>query len=546
MLSKQPQDNQSLQAEIFDFVVIGSGFGGSVSSLRLAEKGYRVLVIERGKRFEDADFPKSNWILWNYLWLPALHFYGFLEMSFIKDVVALHGSGVGGGSLVYACVLVEPDEQFYNSNPRWSALADWKAELAPHFTTAKRMLGVTRSPSFFPSDDALRAVAKRMGVEGSYTATDVGIYFDESGSSQDDPFFGGKGPERTGCKYCGGCMVGCRYNAKNTLVKNYLHLAESLGVQVVAETEALDCRSLERDLEHGQLYEITCRKSTGFGPKRTFKIRSRNVVFAAGVMGTLRLLFQCKEQSKSLPRLSPRLGDYVRTNSEALLGAVSDRADANHTWGIAIGSVFQADERTHVETFRFPEGSSFLYRLLGSPLLNSVSDSRKRLVEFMRYAAKYPMRFLDAKLNPSWGRRVAPLLVMQTEDNLMRLQPRKKKVPLFDSGLTSRRDQEKPIEAEIPIAHSVTRMFANEINGEPLGNIVENLFNIPITAHILGGCSIGRTEQEGVVDQFGRVFNYPGLYIADGSLMPANPGLNPSLTITSLAEYVMSKIPAKG
>ena len=305
-------------------------------------------------------------------------------------------------------------------------------------------------------------------------------------------------------------MVGCRYNSKNTLLKNYLYLAEKLGVRIIPETQAIDCWPIERDPDQEHLYQISCQRSTGLGKGRTYRIKSKNVIFAGGVLGTLKLLFHCRDVSGGLARISGRLGEKVRTNSEALLGAVSDRPETDHTWGIAIGSVFQADERTHVETFRFPRGSSFLYRLLGSPLLNSGSNIRKRWLELLRYSARNPIRFLDAKLNPAWGQRVAPLLVMQTEDNLMELRPAKRRIPLLHSGLTSVRDEQKPIEAEIPIAHKVTRLFANEIEGEPLGNIVESLFNVPITAHILGGCSFGAIDQEGVVDQFGRVFNYPG------------------------------------
>lgn len=543
MHSDIDKELNALQDELFDFVIIGSGFGGSVSSLRLAEKGYRVLLLERGKRFGDLDFPRSNWSLWKYLWLPALRFYGFLQLSILKDVVALHGSGVGGGSLVYASVLVEPDENFYN-NLVWDGLANWQTVLAPHFKTAKRMLGVTQSPRFYPSDDALRAVAERMGKEQTFSATDVGIFFDDPGTSVEDPYFNGKGPSRSGCIYCGGCMVGCRHNSKNTLVKNYLYLAERLGVRIVPETEVVDCGLID-EVEEAPIYELLTSRSTGFATNRQYRIRARNIVFSAGVLGTLRLLLHCRDGSKRLPKLSQRLGENVRTNSEAFLGAISNDPESNHTHGVPIGSVFMADSKTHVETFRFPEGSSFLYRLLTSPLLNSGSDSKPRLIEFIRYTLRHPKRFLDSKFNPSWGRKIAPLLVMQTEDNLMKISLSNNRFPLFGTGLDSKRDAEKPVVAEIPIAHEVTHMFAEEINGEPLGNIFENLFDVPLTAHILGGCSFGASAEDGVVNQLGEVFNYRGLYIADGSLMPANPGLNPSLTITALAEHVMSHVPDK-
>ncbi len=513
--------------------------------MRLAQKGYRVLVLERGRRFEDDDFPTTNWDLRKYLWLPALRLFGFLQMSLLPDVLVMHWSGVGGGSLGYANVLVEPDEAIFKA-PAWKRLGDWKDLLEPHFATAKSMLGRTLPPVLSEADELLGDVSKELARGGSYRPTEVGVYFGEAGETRPDPYFGGQGPERTGCILCGGCMVGCRYNAKNTLPKNYLYFAERWGVEIRAESEVTAIEPVAGG-EAKARYRIAYRPSASWFPGPETEVFASNVILAAGVLGTLRLLFRCRDQLGSLPAISQSLGTNVRTNSEALLGVTDERPDANHTVGIAISSVIEADAVTHIEPFRFPEGSSFLYRLLGAPLIDAGNASIvKRIWLLLKETILHPLQFIQAHFVPSWGRRTFGVLVMQTEDNLLRIRPGRGIRTGFRLGLTSDRRVESPVQAEIAIGHEVTRRMAAKIQGAPMGNLLEGALNIPMTAHILGGVPIGRSPEEAVIDMDFQVFNYPGLYVIDGSVLPANPGLNPSLTITAVAEYAMSKIPAAG
>jgi cholesterol oxidase len=534
--------------ESYDFVVIGSGFGGSVSALRLAEKGYRVLVLERGKRFNDGDFPTRNWHLRRYLWLPFLRCFGFQEMTFFKDVLVLHGSGVGGGSLVYANVLMEPSDELFAA-PGWSDLADWKAVLRPHYATAKRMLGVTPNPCLWPADEALRQVAGELGTADSFRPAEVGVFFgepDQAGRLVPDPYFGGKGPARAGCIQCGGCMVGCRFNAKNTLDKNYLYLAEGLGAEIRAEAEVRDVRPLPPNQPDGARYALTYRRSTAPYTARTATVRARDVVVAAGVIGTLRLLFRCRDVTGSLPDLSPRLGERVRTNSEALLGVTSRDDTHNYAEGIAITSVIQSDPITHVEPVRYAEGSSFI-RLLSAPLLDAAADRGPvfRLAGTLLNGLRHPLDFLRAKFTAPWARRTTILLVMQTADNMLRLKPGRALWTLFRRGMVSERDSGQRIAPEPKSTNALVRRFAARTNGVPQAAFTETLFGMASTAHILGGCPMGRTAEDGVVDVRCEVFNYPGLYVVDGAIVPANPGINPSLTIAALAEYAMSHIPPK-
>ena len=527
----------------YDFVVIGSGFGGSVSAMRLAEKGYRVLVLERGKRFRDEDFAPTTWHIGKYLWLPAARCFGTLQISPFRDVVVLHGSGVGGGSLVYANVLMEPGDHLFAA-PAWHHLADWKALLQPHYATARRMLGVTQNPREWPSDHVLRDIAGELGQAHTFQRAPVGVYFGEQGQEgreHPDPYFGGQGPARNACIYCGGCMVGCRHNAKNTLVKNYLYFAELWGAQVLAEAEVADIRPLPPDQPDGARYEVTYRRSTAWNRPRARRVRARSVVLSAGALGTLRLLFRCRDLTRSLPRLSQRLGDLVRTNSESLLGSTSRRLDVDYSKGIAITSIFHADAVTAIEPVRFPAGSD-LMRFLGGPLIDS-GRLPARLLRSLGQIVRRPVDFLKTHVLPGWARRTTILLVMQTEDNRIRLRFGRSVFTLWRRNLISRPDAEAAIPAKIPIGHTVTRRFAEKTGGIPAGTLNESLLNVPMTAHILGGCPFGRTPGEGVVGLDCQVHNYPGLYAVDGSIVPANPGVNPSLTITALAEYAMSLIP---
>ncbi len=529
----------------YDFVIIGSGFGGSVSAMRLSEKGYRVAVLERGRRYRDEDFPRSNWELWNYLWLPALRCFGFLQLTFFRDVLALHWSGVGGGSLGYANVLVEPDDKMFQS-PAWRDLADWRSLLKPHLEQAKRMLGRSRNPHLTPADELIRRVAGEMGRGDTFAPVDVGVYFGDPGVEHPDPYFGGNGPVRSGCTLCGGCMIGCRFNAKNTLPKNYLHFAEKWGAEIWPELEVTGIWPLAEPTSGGMRYRIEYRRATSALGRPRGMVLARNIVVAAGVVGTLKLLFQCRDRLKSLPNLSARLGENVRTNSEALLGVTDPDPDCDHTEGLAIGSVFQADEVTHIEPFRFPRGSSFMYRLLGAPLFEAGETGvGRRALRLLAEILRHPIATLEAKLSPGWGHRTFGLLVMQTEDNILRVGLGRGPETLFRLGLRSSREVERPVPGEIPIGHEVARAMAGKLGGLPVGNIVEGLLNAPITAHILGGSPMGRHAGEGVVDLRFEVHGYPGLYIVDGSIIPANPGLNPSLTLTALAEYAMSLIPPK-
>ncbi len=529
--------------QTFDYVIIGSGFGGSVSAMRLAEKGYSVLVLERGKRYRDEDFAHSNWIVWKYLWVPAARCFGILQISPFRDVFVLHGSGVGGGSLGYANVLMVPDEKLFAA-PAWRHLADWEAVLRPHYDTARRMLGVTCNPRLWPADETLKEIAGELGMGHTFQPTEVGTFFGEPGKEVPDPFFGGEGPARAGCIHCGGCMVGCRHNAKNTLVKNYLYFAEKRGAQVRPECEVRDIRPLPEGQPDGARYEVSYRSSTAwlFRPERTG--RARNVILSAGALGTLRLLFRCRDVTRSLPNISPRLGDMVRTNSEALLGATNRHLTTDYSEGVAITSIFKADAVTQIEPVRYPAGSD-LMRLLAGPLISSGGNILARFLKSAAEVFLHPLDFVKVHILPGWARRSTILLVMQTEDNRIKLRLGRSLFTLFRRNLVSLPDEEQTIPSKIDVGHEVTRAFAKKTDAVPLGSINEGLFNIPLTAHILGGCPFGRDDKEGVVDLNCQLHNYPGLYTVDGSIVPANPGVNPSLTITALAEYAMSCVPPK-
>ena len=530
----------SATSETFDYVVIGSGFGGSVSAMRLTEKGYRVLVLERGKRFRDEDFAKTTWNVRKYLWAPAARCFGILQISPFRNVFVLHGSGVGGGSLGYANVLMEPSDELFAA-PAWHHLADWKTILRPHYETAKRMLGVASNPRLWPADNTLKLIAQDMGQASTFKPTTVGTFFGTPGEEVPDPYFGGAGPARRGCIHCGGCMVGCRHNAKNTLVKNYLYFAEQWGAEVRAECEVRDIRPLPAGQADGARYEVVYRSSTAWRKGRPRIVRTRNVVVSAGTLGTLRLLFRCRDITRSLPGISRRLGDIVRTNSEALLGVVNRSLKTNYSEGIAITSIFNADDVTTIEPVRYSAGSD-LMRFLSGPLLDT-GTLRERLLRSVIDIFKRPADFMRTHVLPGWAKRTTIMLVMQTEDNRIKLRLGRGLTTLWRRGLTSQPDDESSIPTSIPIGHTVTRRFAEMTGGIASGTINEALLNIPMTAHILGGCPFGRDAREGVVDLDCQVHNYPGLYVVDGSIVPANPGVNPSLTITALAEYAMSRVP---
>jgi cholesterol oxidase len=532
-------------SQVYDYVIIGSGFGGSVSAMRLTEKGYSVLVLERGKRFDDHDFPKTNWNLPKFLWLPALRCFGIFQMTFLNGQLALHGSGVGGGSLTYGNVLMEPDDRLFQS-PYWHHLADWKALLKPHYQTARRILGVTPNPRLWYADEKIKEIADELGCGETFHPTDVGVFFsdpDKEGVTVADPYFNGAGPARAACNHCGGCMVGCRYNAKNTLPKNYLYFAEKNGAKVVAEATVTDVRPLSPALGDAR-YEVDYRNTTALFTNRTTSVRARNVILSAGSLGTLELLFRCREVTRSLILISPRLGDNVRTNSENILGVTNRNKHIDHSKGIAITSIFQADDVTRIEPVKYSDGSSFI-RTLTAPLIVGDHPIFMRFLKTFAAVLRHPVDFLYAKFFSPWARRTTIFLVMQTEENLTHVRLGRSLFTFFRRGLVLRPDADHPIPRQIPIGNRIVQSFAEKTNGIAQAAFTDSLFNFPTTAHFMGGVPFGRDDKEGVIDLNCQIHNYPGLYVIDGSIMPANPGVNPSLTITALAEYAMSKIEKK-
>jgi cholesterol oxidase len=534
------------KAKTYDFIVVGSGFGGSISAMRLAEKGYDVLLLERGKRFRDKEFAESDWNLWKHQWIPALRCFGIWQNTLLNGIMILHGSGVGGGSLVYANVLMEPDDKLFSA-PAWSHLADWKAVLRPHYDTAKRMLGVTSNPRLWPADDALKAVASELQRSDTFRETAVGVFFNEEkpGESVPDPYFDGEGPERCGCTHCGACMVGCRENAKNTLPKNYLYFAEKWGAAVQPEATVTDIQPLSGDRPDGARFEVLYRKTTSWLIRSLQRVRARNVIVSAGAVNTNRLLLRCRDVTKSLPKLSTTIGDNIRTNSESLTGAISRDKSVDYSKGIAIGSIFKADEMTQMEAVRFPAGSGAMLVMLAAPLIKPNQKRAIRLVETLLLILWRPMDFLRSKIFGDLAARSTVILTMQTQDNLMRVRLGRNWFTLFRKDLVCEHDKKNPIQADLEIAHHVTHLLAGKVNGIPQGMLNQSLLNIPGTAHFMGGVPFGQTAEDGVIDLNCEVHHYPGLYVVDGSIMPANPGINPTLTIAALAEYAMDRIPPK-
>lgn len=513
----------------YDVVVVGSGFGGSVAALRATEKGYRVAVLEAGRRFGPDDFPRSSWDLRRFLWLPRLGCHGIQRLTLLRDVLVLSGAGVGGGSLVYANTLYEPLDAFWD-DPQWAGIADWREELAPHYATARRMLGAATVPFETPADRVLAQLADRLGVAETYRPTDVAVYFGEPGVEVPDPYFGGAGPPRSGCIRCGGCMVGCRHGAKNTLDRNYLWLAERGGAEILPEREAADLVPLA---EGG--WEVVARRP-GRGAQPEERFRADQVVLAAGVLGTLRLLFRARERGR-LPGISPRLGEAVRTNSEAIVGATSRRGDVDYSAGVAIGSSIFPNEHTHIEPVRYPKGSNAM-GLLGTLLVDG-GGRLPRQLRFLAEAARHPLLFLRSLSVRRWSERTVILLVMQSRANSLRVRWRR-------GRLTSEQGDGEPNPTYIPEANEAARIVAELIDGHAGSSVNEVLLDVPTTAHILGGCCVGETPERGVVDPWLRVHGCPGLHVVDGAAVSANLGVNPSLTITAQAERALSLWPHRG
>ena len=528
----------------FDFVIVGSGFGGSVSAMRLAEKGYSVCVIERGKRFKSADFAKTNWDVRRFLWLPALKCFGIQNLSIFSNVMILSGCGVGGGSLVYANTLLQPGDEFFKSET-WNTLADWKSELIPFYAIARKMLGVTQNPHVTHVDKVLKECADEMGRGDTFKMAQVGVFFGEPGKTVPDPYFGGKGPERAGCIHCGGCMIGCRHNAKNTLDKNYLYFAEKSGATIIAETNVTDIVPLN-GAPGKDGYAVKVERSTAWLNKTPREIRARKVILAGGVLGTLNLLLRCKEITRSLPNISNRLGYDIRTNSEAIVGVTEPHAPAEHDYtdGVAITSIFHPDDHTHIEPVRYPKGSSFM-RLLAVPMVDGASRFVRPL-KLLLTVILHPLDSLRVFCNGKWADTTVLLLVMQTLDNKMKFRLGRNLFTLFRKRMiTVPEDGAKAVPSYIPVGHQVARAFARKVGGIPQSAINEVVMNIPTTAHVLGGCGIGADQDHGVIDIRHEIFGYSGLYVCDGSVIPANLGVNPSLTITAMTERAMSLIPEK-
>jgi cholesterol oxidase len=515
----------------YDYVIIGSGFGGSVSALRLSEKGYRVLVLEKGRRWLATDFPKRNWNLRRWLWLPFLRFFGFFKITWFRHVTVLSGVGVGGGSLVYANTLPLPKPEFFKA-PSWAHLADWEAELKDFYPLAKRMLGAVTCPRLETGDKALQKLATDLGREKGFESTEVAVFFGEPERTVPDPYFNGRGPDRAGCTFCGGCMVGCRYNAKNTLDRNYLYLAEQAGAKVQPESEVIDVRPLCA-LDGSEGYRVRWRTSTRpFGLKGEYT--TRGVVFAGGVLGTVPLLLKLKRFS--LPNLSDLVGSRVRTNSESLIGVTTFDKNTVFSDGVAISSILHFDEHSHLEPVRYPAGSGF-WRLLGAPLVAGRNVSM-RVLRMLLDLLRHPLKNLRVYLVNDWAKRTQILLFMRTLDSTLRFTK-----GIFGMGTRTETGSAPP--ALVPEAKELAERYSSVVNGKPMVLLTEALFGIPTTAHILGGAVMGKDNEEGVIDKDNRVFGYENMYVCDGSVISANPGVNPSLTITALAERAMSRIVEK-
>ncbi|MDP1901002.1 MAG: GMC family oxidoreductase [Rubrivivax sp.] len=522
----------------YDWLVIGSGFGGSVSALRLAEKGHRVAVLEIGRRLADEDFATSGWNLRRVFWAPMLGLVGPSRISIFSDIFIASGTGVGGGSLTYANTLYRAKPSFF-ANPQWAGLNDWSAALQPHYATAERMLGVQTVPWDSDGQQLLRRAADHFGVQDSFTRTPCGVFFGRGGVTVADPYFGGAGPDRTGCIRCGGCMTGCRVGAKNTLVKNYLWFAERAGVTVIPETEVVDIRP--QDGRTGATgYEVHMRKSTAWVRRQPRVLRARGVVVAAGALGTNRLLARCRLVG-GLPGLSPRLGEKVRTNSESILAVTLPDDRLKPAEDVAISASVHVTQDTHIELVTYgPNGSLFKFFFT---LLTGDGTRLTRPFRLMGQMLRHPLRFLRSLSPAYWGRRTVILLVMQSLDNAISFVARRG--PFGGVSLSTRQNPQCPNPTFIQEGFDAAAWLAQETGGTAQSMLMEALANIPTTAHILGGAVIGRDAQAGVVDAQGRAFGYDNLIVCDGSIMPANPGVNPSLTITALAEWVMAAVPPR-
>ncbi|MFT5223102.1 MAG: cholesterol oxidase [Glaciecola sp.] len=530
----------------YDVAIIGSGFGGSVAAMRLVEKGYKVVVIECGKRFVPENMPKTNWDAKNFYWFPRLGMRGMMRMSLLSDVFIVSGSAVGGGSVVYANTLYKPLDHYYNDS-QWSHITDWKSELAPHYEQAERMLGVNATPFESAADRLMLKVADRMGVADTYHKTNVGVFFgegeDPEGKTVPDPYFGGEGPARTGCIKCGECMTGCRHNAKNSLDKNYLYLAEKYGAEVRADTMVVDVESLGT-VDGTEAYRISTDRPGAVLRHKRKTLTAGQVIFAAGSLGTQKLLHKLKDSGR-LPNIPDCMGTLTRTNSEAILGAVGK--PGNHdledfSKGIAITSSIHIDEHTHIEPVVYGKGSNSTAMLM-APIVDG-GGRMPRALRFLLTVLMHPVAFFRSTVVKGMSERGIILLVMQSLDNSLRTSLKKRRI--FGEVLTTSPGHGEPNPTWIPKGNEAARHAADILGGDALGSIFEATLNVPTTAHIIGGCPIGDSPASGVIDPYNRIYGHPSLHVTDGSAITANLGVNPSLSITALAERAVSMWPNRG
>lgn len=523
----------SYEKKEYDYLIIGSGFGGSVSALRLAQKGYSVLVLEAGRRFLDEDFAKNNRDVKNWFHWPKLGFNGIMRMNLFRHAFFLGGAGVGGGSLVYANTLLRPPKKFYD-DPIWNHLNHWEEVLAPHFDTAEKMLGAVVNNHLSVADKTLKNLSIRMNRDHTFHNTKVGVFFGEKDKEVDDPYFDGLGPKRTGCTLCGNCMVGCRVGAKNTLAKNYLYLAEKLGVEIIPQMLVTKVTQ-----NQDETYSIEALENKNIFSKRNiFSFKAKGVIFSAGVIGTVELLLNMKNQGH-LPKLSDKVGCFLRTNSEALVGFRSTIKE-DFSKGIAISAGFYPDDKTHVEIVRYGEKSDMIGAI--STLLVSGGPWFVRWAKLASQIALHPKKFLKSLQLKNWAKETVILLVMQNLDNHMRFVLQRRWYWPFKKIMTTALNKNEKVPVYLPMANKIANLMAKEFNGFALGSIPEILFNKSSTAHILGGAVMGKTASDGVINEKNEVFGYKNMYVIDGSMIPANLGVNPSLTITAMSEYALSHV----
>ena len=511
----------------YDYVIVGSGFGGSVSALRLSEKGYKVLVVEKGKWYKAKDFPKTNWNFKKWLWMPKLRFFGIMKLTIFRHVAIVSGTGVGGGSLVYANTLPIPKTTFFNTGS-WSNLLDWENELKPYYKEALRMLGATRNPKLFDGDNGLKDIASELNIKNKFNATNVAVYFGEENVTKKDPFFNGEGPERTGCNFCGACMTGCRNNSKNTLDKNYLYLAQKLGAEIISENEVYDVKPSDDG------YEVFIKTSTKFLKKRQ-KIKTKAVVFSGGVLGTIKLLLKLKKDS--LPNISNRLGLDIRTNNETLVSVSTLDKDKNFSKGVAIGSILDTDENSHLEIVRYGKGSN-AWKFLHLPYVTNKNVFARLMMMFVSLL-KSPIKYFKVYFTNNWAEKTVVLLFMQTLDSTLKF---KRNIFGFMTSTVNSGKKPTPFIKE---SKKLVNEYSKAVNGVSTSFALETLVGIPSTAHVLGGAVMAENKSEGVIDKNNKIFGYDNLYVIDGAMISANPGVNPSLSITAIAERAMSQIPLK-